>query len=410
MLKRENRKNEYGEKWALAVALMDSPLTLDEIENHFSSIGRRIGFFHINALFHRDQDQPFKKWLEGILLNMQEIEWIVENNAKYELTEKGRMEAEIAYKETEYAGKLLKKALNPYIVSTITFIVHLLLVALKLPAALISGSVGLLSDSLDTLADALSSLLVCVGIRKNKEKLANTVLVLLMIVTGGLTLYKAISRIFTPTLVVVDAYTFTAAIVSAMICMLLWIYQRYTGIKTNTPTLITQSIDSRNHVFAACSVIVGLIAARLNFVWLDIAVGLAVSILICKSALELLIALLKETSEEESISDKPVFAFYSNYKDREYRLWILRMIQANEIRSKSELINHIKQKIDTTGNRTLMAFKKDVFTELDTMCEKYVDDLILQEYITDEHPVSLTEKGGNWLENKGTRQGKRSYI
>jgi len=403
MLNRKNRRNEYGEKWAIAVALMDNPLGIDEIEHHFSSIGRRIGFFHIDSLFHANHEQPFKQWLQGILKNMQEINWVIKKDTKYELTEKGRKEAELAYNENVYAGKIVKRALNPYTVSTVTFIVHLLLAAIKLPAALISGSVGLLSDSLDTLADALSSLFVFVGIRKNKERLANTFLVFLMIVTGGLTLYKAVSRFLAPSIVAVDTYTFIAVILSALICMVLWGYQRYTGIKTNTPALVTQSIDSRNHVFAACSVIAGLIAAKLNFVWLDIAVGLVVALLICKTAIELLLELVRGDNEEDLTGNKIFFSFYSNYKDQAYRLWILQTIKENKIQSKQELIDYIKQQTDTSGNRSLMAFEKDHFTQLDNQSVAYVNDLILQTYITETNPISLTAKGQTLLENKGKK-------
>ena len=44
--------------------------------------------------------------------------------------------------------------------------------------------------------------------------------------------------------------------------------------------LITQSIDSRNHVIVGVSVTAGLVAALLNFGLLDALVGLAVAILI----------------------------------------------------------------------------------------------------------------------------------
>lgn len=400
MFKKKDYGSNYGEKWAIAVALMDKPLHIDEIENHFSTIGRRLGIFNINSFFGSSSKQPFKKWLEGILLNMKNIEWIVESDMKYELTETGRIEAEKAYAETEYTAKILNKALNPDMASRVTFVVHLLLTAIKLPTALLSGSIGLLSDSLDTLADALSSLFVWVGIRKKKEKTANAFLVILMLATGMLTLGKAISRIFNPTIVVVDAYTFIAVLLSAIICIILFIYQRYTGLKTNTPTLITQSIDSRNHVIAAISVLAGLIAAGLNFVWLDIAVGLAFALLICKSAVELLVDLIKGANGEESKNSKFIPAFYIKHKDRACRLWIMNIIRTDDISSTRDLVVLVKEKFDTSDNRTLMAFNKEVYHDLDSICEKYVNDLISNEYITKGQPIRLTAKGELLLENK----------
>ena len=59
------------------------------------------------------------------------------------------------------------------------------LAAIKLPAGILSGSVALINDAADTLLDALSSLVVYAGIRFNRERGANIVLVLLMLATGA---------------------------------------------------------------------------------------------------------------------------------------------------------------------------------------------------------------------------------
>lgn len=404
-------KNDYGEKWAIAVTLMDKPCDIDEVEEHFSVIGRRFGVFNIDSVLEGHNKQSFRKWLEDILSNMQQIGWVVKKGELYELTDEGRKEAEKAYSETENAGRILKKALSASMVSTVTFITHLVLAIIKLPAALISGSVGLLSDSLDTLADAISSLLVWVGIRRHKEEAANTVLVILMLVTGGFTLYKAVTRIFNPVLPEVDAFTFIATIISALICALLWIYQRYTGVKTKTPALITQSVDSRNHVIAALSVIAGLVAVLLDFVWLDIAVGLIVAILICKSAVELLIEIIKRASGEE-VDSFERFALHYKYRNREYSKWIMQTISKENFASESELVGYIKDKLDTEGNKTLMAFGKDIYPEIDITIKECINKLKHDGNIEIDNAIRLTEKGESLLDNTNKRLGDSSmkYI
>lgn len=396
MSRSRRERNDYGEKWAVAVTLMDKPCNIDEVEEHFSVIGRRFGVFNIDSVLEGHNKQSLRQWLEEILANMQEIGWIVKCGELYELTDEGRKEAEKVYSESENAGKLLKKALSTSMVSTVTFITHLVLAIIKLPAALISGSVGLLSDSLDTLADALSSLLVWVGIRRHKEEAANTILVILMLVTGGFTLYKAITRIFNPVLPEVDAFTFIATIISALLCGLLWIYQRYTGVKTKTPALITQSIDSRNHVFAAVSVIAGLVAVLLNFVWLDIAVGLIVAVLICKSAVELLIDIIKRAGGEE-VDSFERFALHYKYRNREYSKWIMQTISKEDFASESELVDYIKDKLDTEGNKTLMAFGKDIYPEIDITIKECITKLKDDGNIEIGETIKLTEKGEKLL-------------
>lgn len=405
MSRNRRQGNDYGEKWAVAVALMDEPCGIDEVEEHFSKIARRFGFFNIDPLIKKHNKQSLKQFIEETLLNMQELGWVLKNEELYELTEKGREEAQKAYDDNERAGKMMKKAFTASMASKVTFIVHLVLAVIKLPAALLSGSVGLLSDSLDTLADALSSLFVWVGVRKHKEELANKVLVALMLLTGGFTLYKATARIFNPTVPQVDTFTFTAAIVSALLCGVLWMYQRYTGKKTKTAAIITQSVDSRNHVFAALSVTAGLVAAKLNFAWLDISVGLVVAILICKSAIELLIDMIKRANGEETQINTGRFAVY---KHREYRKWMLSTIKDNDFATEEELVSNVKQMLDTTGNRTLKAFDKDTYSEMDSTIAECIKSLKADGYIKIDGSVRVTEKGEKYAMDLHKRKEKRS--
>ena len=128
-------------------------------------------------------------------------------------------------------------------VAKVTLGVHLGLAALKLPAGLISGSVGLLNDAVDTLLDGISSLLVYLGLRFDKERAVNIVLVVFMLGTGGLTLYQAVRRFFVPSEPEVDWFTFLATLLSAVFCLGLWAHQRYVGLRSGHLALITQSVD-----------------------------------------------------------------------------------------------------------------------------------------------------------------------
>jgi len=125
----------------------------------------------------------------------------------------------------------------------------------------------------DTILDGVSSLLVFFGFRFHRERAANVVLVVFMLGTGGYTLFRAFQRFFVPYTPEVNMFTFTAALVSAGVCGLLWAYQRFAGLKNKSFTLITQSVDSRNHVIVAAGVTAGLIAARMDWPLLDLFVA-----------------------------------------------------------------------------------------------------------------------------------------
>ena len=114
-----------------------------------------------------------------------------------------------------------------------------------------------------------------------------------MLGTGGFTLYEAVHRFFVPFEPEVDGFTFLAAILSALVCGALYLYQRFVGLRSGSLALITQSVDSRNHVIVAVSVTAGLVASLFQFPLLDTLVGLAVAILILKSGVELAIETLR---------------------------------------------------------------------------------------------------------------------
>ncbi|MCW3133425.1 MAG: hypothetical protein N2V78_03755, partial [Methanophagales archaeon] len=195
MAKRKFR--EYGQSWEIAAALWDGPRTISEIVDHFHSYARLLGFFGVTRRMER-RHQKMAKRIEEALEELIEQGWVVKEGERYSLTHLGRGEAEKVLSDMRRTRRLLQKFIQPQTVSQVGVAVHWGLAALKLPAALLSGSVGLLNDGLDTLLDGFSSLLVYFGIRLNKERAVNVVLVLLMLGTGGFTFYEAVRRFFVP--------------------------------------------------------------------------------------------------------------------------------------------------------------------------------------------------------------------
>jgi hypothetical protein len=176
--------------------------------------------------------------------------------------------------------------------------VHFLLAALKLPAGLLSESAGLINDAADTLLDGLSSLLVYAGIRFRRERVGNAVLVVLMLATGSLALVEAARRLVLGKAPQADALAFGAILISGLACAALGAYQRYVGLRSASLALITQSIDSRNHLLVALGVSLGLIAAKLGAEFVDGMIGVAVALLILKSGCEAALDLLRNARGE----------------------------------------------------------------------------------------------------------------
>ena len=260
--------------------------------DHFHSYIRLLGFFNVTGRMQQRHGKMATR-IEAMLDALIARGWVEQEGAHYALTAQGREEARKPLEDMRRTRAKLQKLAEPQTVSVVGLGVHLGLAALKLPAALLSGSVGLLNDATDTLLDGLSSVLVYLGLRFKRERAANGILVLLMLGTGGLTFYEAVRRFFVPFAPDVDAFTFIATILSAVICWGLYLYQRFVGVRSGSLALITQSVDSRNHVIIAGSVTAGLIASKLNFPLLDTLVGLVVAGLILQSAVELAMETLR---------------------------------------------------------------------------------------------------------------------
>lgn len=86
-------------------------------------------------------------------------------------------------------------------------------------------------------------------------------------------------------------------------------------MKSGNVSLITQSIDSRNHVIVAIGVIAGLVSSLLNFILLDSVIGFIIAVVILKSAVELLIEINKTRSDREVDLTKYKIFFADSYEN-----------------------------------------------------------------------------------------------
>jgi hypothetical protein len=147
----------------------------------------------------------------------------------------------------------------------------------------------------------------------------------------------------------VDWFAFLAAILSAFICLALWAYQRYVGLRSGILALITQSVDSRNHVIVAASVTTGLVAALFRFPLLDTLVGLGVALLILKSAVELAIETVRSLGEEEidlSRYEFGIAAPFHRFLQSQLRDWMLYLVDKQGIATRVELVARASQALD----------------------------------------------------------------
>jgi cation diffusion facilitator family transporter len=384
----------------IVICLSDGPRTLADIEKQFVAFPRRFGLFI--ELF--DQESVDRGDLTQDLLidleKMKEAGWVEQQEEQYALTPLGHEKAADRLAGLRKAGMLARKVVQPQTVSQVSLGVHLGLAALKLPAGLLSGSVGLINDAADTLLDGLASLLVYVGFRLNGERAVNVVLVLLMLGTGGLTSYEAVRRFFTPFEPEVDWFAFLAAALSGLVCLLLWAYQRYVGLRSGSVALVTQSVDSRNHVIVALGVTAGLTASLLRFNLLDTLVGLVVAILILKSAVELGVETVRSLREGDADLSRYKIGLierYAQFRQAQLRDWMLYLIEKEGVLTQAELRARAYQALDFSDSPALRGFGLHRQSDASELVEKSLQELSESGWLAGDEQVSVTDAGREHL-------------
>ena len=378
--------------------MLDGPRTFEEVVDRSYGYLRPLGLFNMTERQARDQMTSVRERLEELM----ERGWVVCEGERYALTSLGREEVNKRLSQLGETGALIRKFLQPQTVSKVTLGVHLGLAALKLPAGLLSGSVGLLNDATDTLLDGISSLLVYAGLRFDKERAVNVVLVVFMLGTGALTFYEAVRRFFVHSELQVDWYTFLAAILSAFICLVLWAYQRYVGLRGGSIALITQSVDSRNHIIVAVSVTAGLVASLLRFPLLDTLVGLTVALLILKSAVELAIQAIRFRGEEEidlSRFEPRIAAPFHRFLQSQLRDWMLYLVDRQGIGTRAELIARASRALDFNQVPAVQVMElAEGQPRAAALIERSLAELFERGWLVEDKQLSCTDAGRKHLQ------------
>jgi len=235
--------------------------------------------------------------------------------------------------------------------------------------------------------------------------------VLLMLGSGGFTLYEAVHRFFVPVDPEVDWFTFLAVILSALVCWALYLYQRIAGLRSGSLALITQSVDSRNHVIVAASVTAGLIASLLRFPLLDTLVGLAVAILILKSAVELFIETVRSFGEDAvdlSRYEMGLPEWYDQFRQTQLQDWMLYLVATQEMGTRGELIDQARQALDFSDNPMLreLGLPQQLHADqTERMIGRSMDELFERGWLVGDGQLSITDAGREHL-HRPMRDGK----
>jgi len=182
--------------------------------------------------------------------------------------------------------------------SWIGIIVNILLTIIKGVIGLLAGSTAMVADSVHSGSDIISTVIVLQGIKvshlppdeehhyghgKAESIVAKIIAILLMVTAVGIG-WSALQSLRNPELQPPGAIAILAALLSIIIKEWMYRYTVNVGRKIESQALIADAWHHRTDVFSSIAALIGIVGAVLGFPILDPLAGIAVSLLILKTA------------------------------------------------------------------------------------------------------------------------------
>ena len=405
---RKHRRND-PQRCILTALLKEEPLSLKELEErtfafiyHFHGFGyslheevekKAFSFLSLFGYHPKEDHSPrMKKWREKHekQINIQlECEGLIEqgmlrlNEDKYELTEKGRKEAEKSVEEMEKAANSIRnQLLSPTAAARNTVIADFSLAIMKLSAGFISASVGLIADGADAAIDTVSASVVWAGIKFKKEFLGTLIIILMMFITAISVAYESATKIIDainaiPSPISLPYLVVAVEGISLVAAAVLHFYQCYVGKSNGSLALISQTIDSKNHIYIAAAVIIGAFFSVSGIHSVDALIGSFVAARILIDGFELTKEALSSFKGEETDFSKyeiPLEKRWHLNKLETFRTWILYSIKEDNLNTREELIDSLRRAFKSKYTPILSEFRFALGKGFDF--EKEFDNLI----------------------------------
>ena len=325
---------------------------------------------------------------------------------KYELTEEGREEAKKSAREIEKAVISISQLLSPAAAARNTVIADFFLAVMKLLAGFLSASVGLIADGADAAIDTVSASVVWAGIKFKKEFLGTLIIISMMFITAISVGYESATKIIDAINATIPPISLPCLVIAVegialVAAAVLHFYQRYVGKSSGSLALISQSIDSKNHIYVAAAVIIGAVFSVFGICFVDALIGAFVATRILIDGFGLSKEAFYSIRGEETDFSKykiPLERHWRLNKLETFRTWILYSIKEDGLNTKEGLIDSLERAFRPKYTPILSEFRFSLGKGFDF--EKEFDNLIkplLEEkfIIKRDKNFILTEDGKN---------------
>jgi cation diffusion facilitator family transporter len=372
-LSRKRRRHGDFSKFILLALMKEGSLDLDELEkmksvlvSQFEMVGTEFGTRIVSSFFSKfgrpaairrsrvkreKSEQQID--VEYECRDLQEKGLIrVNQRGKYELSAEGEEKAKEFERGLKKGADILESQfINPSAAARNTVIIDFFLAALKLFSGVFSGSIGLLADGADAAVDTVSAAVVWLGMRIKRENLGPLIVLLMMFITSISVGYDSITSLvetFFGTLspLVMPHLVILTEIIALIIATFLFLYQRFVGKRNGSLALISQSVDSKNHIYVATGVIMGAIFSIFGIYFVDALIGGFVAVRILIDGIRLSKETFASIKGEDVDLEKYEVPFERHWrmsKLETFRTWILYSVKELKLKTRNELVNELQQ-------------------------------------------------------------------
>lgn len=338
---------------------------------------------------------------------------IVEADGRFVLNEEGEIRAKQFTEDLQKAARAINRHfLNPQAAARNTVIMDLVLALTKLVAGLLSRSMGLVADGADAAIDTASASVVWAGVKYRRELLGTVAIVVMMFFTGLMVGYESISKIAEALTSTVEAITrpYLVILVEAfalLVAAALTFYQRFVGKRSGSLALISQSIDSKNHIYVAGVVILGAVLSIFGIHFVDPFIGAFIAVKIMMDGTSLAreaVSCYRSGQADLSKYGLPLEREWQLSKQATFRNWVLHILREKGSATRGDIVTALQQ--------TFNPPYAPVITEFDYKLGKDMDferefDSLLQPLLDGD--LVRVEGGSHLLTREGRSQVDRVF-
>lgn len=183
----------------------------------------------------------------------------------------------------------------------LSIVAYLILAVFKLTVGYFANSIALTADGLNNSTDILASVAVLIGLKISQkpadenhpyghlkaETIASLVASLIMVSVGINVLYNGVETIFTEEKEVPNILASLVSIISGIVMLLVYLYNRNMAVRINSSGLLAAAKDNLSDAFVSFGTAIGIIGTYFGLKLLDPIIGGVIGLIIIKTGYEI---------------------------------------------------------------------------------------------------------------------------